>query len=498
MKKTLLLLVPFIMLFTNYAYADYLLELIDGNSIQVFWYEIDRDKEIVNYRLKEFGMIKTVPATQVIDIKSEIDVNKRITSSQYGVLEETKIRGKNKSRKNRKRKGKSERCHSSWMGGKEIKKAAENSKLHYASGSGQIDIVMELIENGENVNKKTSYYGHTPLHLAAIGGHLDIAGYLIRKGANLNAVNRVSAWHLMICGTPLHFAVGACQSEMATLLLDKGANIEAINQYGETPLFATIWGNKNVAELLLDRGAAINATNNSGQTPLIKLVGGSPLREEMVSLFINGRANVNITDNNGKTALHIAVSNGYRAELEAIYRNHGISVSSTPVNKKDVFGEIKRRNLGGKPGHQDNPETLSNLLRSNPKYVHSRDKFGKTPLHWSSFYAQEKITKLLISYGADVNAIDNDGKTPLLCCSGNKEIMLMLISEGADINAKNPSGQTILHLIAEDIHKHEIYRDILKMLVSKRAKIYITDKSGRTPYDVAVQNGAQKWADILR
>ena len=62
--------------------------------------------------------------------------------------------------------------------------------------------------------------------------------------------------------------------------------------------------------------------------------------------------------------------------------------------------------------------------------------------------AHEAVAQILLSAGADVNANNNNGETPLHCAThkNNSSIVQILLSAGADINAKDMQGR--LHLIA--------------------------------------------------
>ena len=45
--------------------------------------------------------------------------------------------------------------------------------------------------------------------------------------------------------------------------------------------------------------------------------------------------------------------------------------------------------------------------------VNAKDKDGGTPLHYAAKYGRKETVELLIAKGADLNAKDDDGKTPL-------------------------------------------------------------------------------------
>ena len=55
---------------------------------------------------------------------------------------------------------------------------------------------------------------------------------------------------------------------------------------------------------------------------------------------------------------------------------------------------------------------LTRLLRAGAS-PHSTDYAGYTPLHWACYNASEWAIRPLLSHGTPVNALDNDGSTPL-------------------------------------------------------------------------------------
>jgi ankyrin repeat protein len=114
--------------------------------------------------------------------------------------------------------------------------------------------------------------------------------------------------------------------------------------------------------------------------------------------------------------------------------------------------------------------------------VEAKDVDGWTPLHIVTYRNSIETAKLLIERGADVKAKDNDGWTPLHWASWNNAIELakLLIERGADVEAKDNRGRTPLDFAANCNHT-----EIAKLLIEKGADVEAKDNDKRTPFDKA-------------
>ncbi|XP_031786884.1 serine/threonine-protein phosphatase 6 regulatory ankyrin repeat subunit B-like [Nasonia vitripennis] len=86
-----------------------------------------------------------------------------------------------------------------------------------------------------------------------------------------------------------------------------------------------------------------------------------------------------------------------------------------------------------------------------------RDHLKRTVLHLAVEYGRVQLTEILLAEGADINAIDQAGMTPLLEAARSKEFdkqLPLLMKHGADILAKDKFDQNALHFLTSAPGEH--------------------------------------------
>lgn len=70
--------------------------------------------------------------------------------------------------------------------------------------------------------------------------------------------------------------------------------------------------------------------------------------------------------------------------------------------------------------------------------IHDKNNLDDTPLHTVCTWGDLEAIKILLEAGADINAIGDQGATPIFnaIISKNNELIVYLLSQGASKNAK--------------------------------------------------------------
>ena len=92
-----------------------------------------------------------------------------------------------------------------------------------------------------------------------------------------------------------------------------------------------------------------------------------------------------------------------------------------------------------------NVERVNAMLRDDSALVEERYAHGDTALHHATRNGDLEIVKQLVSHGADVDAMADQGHFPLYCAAGHGHVETTeyLIAEGADLQARLADGKTV-------------------------------------------------------
>ncbi|KAJ4859893.1 ankyrin repeats (3 copies) domain-containing protein [Trichoderma breve] len=341
-----------------------------------------------------------------------------------------------------------------------------------ACGNGNQAISQALIDAGANI-KCPSYDGETALHKAVDQDRLDLVMLLLENGADLNAVNNSSA-------TALHYAAHSGHADVIRLLIsqDSRQNNMMTKRNSQTPLHtAAIRGQAESVQLLLDYGVDISVVDEDGCTPLISasFFGFT----EVVRILLRWGSDINAQDLRGMTALALATQNGHTKTAELLLQN---GADTTLVDNIAGWTVLLHAAYYG----------CVDIFRALLTYgadINFTDPDGKagTPLGMAIRHGHYEVVELLLNNGASHNAVLETDWLPLTLASseGQVNIAKLFLGLGADINESTSDGLTPL---VKAIWKNKV--DMVQFLLENGADPSIADNSGSTALKAAIHVAA--------
>ena len=142
------------------------------------------------------------------------------------------------------------------------------------------------------------------------------------------------------------------------------------------------------------------------------------------------------------------------------------------------------------------PEKVRQLIQAGAD-VNAKNKDGWTPLMIAAaLNSNPEVLKVLLEAGADVNAQKEDGVTPLMVAAikNTPEVLKVLIEAGADVNAKDTDGLTPLMLAAQ----HNPNPKALTALLEAGADAKTKNNEDKTALDYARMNEKLKDTPALK
>ncbi|HEX6165043.1 MAG TPA: ankyrin repeat domain-containing protein [Vicinamibacterales bacterium] len=342
--------------------------------------------------------------------------------------------------------------------------------------------------NPEEINPPVATKGGmTALLHAARQGYLESAAALLDGGANINQVNAGDGT------SPLLTAIINGQFDMAMLLIKRGAdpNIVAKNN-GVSPLWAAVnvmWQPRTrfpqpqemelqkatyleVMQALLDKGANVNHRITSH--PWYLVYTGC------------GNRNCGLADTTGSTAFWRAAYGTDLMAMKLLVAYGADTNIPTTAPQQQI-----RRGGGGQPqgaGGAIMPTAEANMEKYDappipyggpgayPIHAAAGVEYGEGfagNAHRHAPDAWLSVMKYLVEeLGADVNARDNDGYTPLhhAAARGDNAMILYLVSKGADVKAVARSGQTTADMANGPVQRLSAIPETIELLMKLGSK----------------------------
>ncbi|PCD34539.1 hypothetical protein FGRA07_08857 [Fusarium graminearum] len=355
--------------------------------------------------------------------------------------------------------------------------------LHLAANNGCVKTILALLEADASI-QCLDHKGFSPLHEACRRGHDDAVQLLIERGADISIKCKQGQ-------APIHTAALTEQHKIIKKLLEYGADGNEITEDGRSVLTYAVSANSvPSAQALLDHGADIETRDNNDNTPLLVAVLCNAI--EMASFLLEHDANIEAADDNGYRPLHLAAERNF-GQMTQLLIEKGADIESrtAPKAQDEPFEEgLTPLLVAARSGRV---ETFHILIDhgANPKASSS----GYTGVYLATAGQNKSLIRLFVQKGVSVDArTTHEENTALIRAvrDGYPQIVSLLIKLGADVNASNNIGWTPLHFAAETG-----FEDVVEILLKAGANATAESHDGKRPRTISWENKHHPVTTIL-
>lgn len=215
---------------------------------------------------------------------------------------------------------------------------------------------------------------------------------------------------------------------------------------------------------------------------------------QILPLFLEYKYDT-MLDNYGFTLLHYACFYGHSTSAEVLCENEHILNTVEQQIQKNRFTALHAAASNG----QD--VCLSFLIHTfqskYPNLVESKDHLGRSALHVCASNDDTECANVLIQANCDLNAVSNNGDTPLMLAVSKNSLNMVqiLLENNADLKVVNKDRNSALHLAL--ISGHEASAKLVLEKIEDIKFINSTNNNGDTALHLAASKGFLVCVEIL-
>lgn len=351
--------------------------------------------------------------------------------------------------------------------------------LMSAARSGTLEGVRSLINAGAEVNAREKSRQQTALMWAASQGHIAVAQELISAGADLQAHSLIRPTLMYVDAanggafdqgvmenlggySPLLFAVRNGHADLAQLLIDSGADVNAAAGNGASPLVvATHSGQTDVALMLLGKGAdpdsmgagysALHAAILRGDLEIVEALlaqGANPdVRVEKATPVQRASEDWVLKTPQVSATPYWLAAYFREASIMKLLADYGADPLAT---NKEQFRRLRDRASRENPPGPEVIGGFASALQAAVRGDSTRDRYyvQANPDPVGEERRALESVMMALNHGVDPDHTDFTGTTALHDAAARNlaSIVRELAGRGADLNALNARGQTPLDM----------------------------------------------------